>query len=467
MNARLSHSGSTASFLRARRLASALFLAGLLPAAVHAEAINGAIYTSTADGTTVNANLYATKDLVYLNGGPSNANCLGGDLDNGSYYFQVTDPSGASLLSSDGIGARSFTVAGGLVSTYTGGSHLTAGPNPPCGSLAIQLVPYADTPNGGGVYKVWITRIDDFNAACAAAGQPGGDCGLAGFVSGNTKTDNFRTRDSTTDTEEEFGSVQAVKFYDANANGVFDGTDSLLPNWEMTLGSVQFAINSTKVTDGAGTAVWDTLSPGSDYSVLEGAPIQGNWYNSGTIYVGHDGSPQNPAGPLTVTVNETTTVAFGNYCLVPSNGRTLGFWSNKNGQAALNDGGSMASELALLSGLNLRNANGSNFDPGNYAALKSWLLSATATNMAYMLSAQLATMELNVEAGYVNGNLYYPPYGGTINSLMTAANASLGSDGLTVSAGAVRTYQEQLKNALDALNNGAGVVPATPCAYSF
>src|SRR6266481_848148 len=50
-------------------------------------AITGAIYTSKADGTTVNANIYDNCCDVYLNGGPSN--CHGGSgLDDGHYYFQ-------------------------------------------------------------------------------------------------------------------------------------------------------------------------------------------------------------------------------------------------------------------------------------------------------------------------------------------------------------------------------------------
>ena len=90
---------------------------------------------------------------------------------------------------------------------------------------------------------------------------------------------------------------------------------------------------------------------------------------------------------------------------------TLGFWSNKNGLATMNDGGSVCSELALLNGLYLRNAAGTRMNFGcDYNAFKNWLLSATATNMAYMLSAQLEAMELNVEAGFVNGSaLVYAP----------------------------------------------------------
>ena len=57
----------------------------------------------------------------------------------------------------------------------------------------------------------------------------------------------------------------------------------------------------------------------------------------------------------------------------------------------------------MLSALNLRNADGTPFDPANGQQLKSWLLKATGTNMAYMLSAQLAAMALNVHNGLVNG----------------------------------------------------------------
>jgi hypothetical protein len=63
--------------------------------------------------------------------------------------------------------------------------------------------------------------------------------------------------------------------------------------------------------------------------------------------------------------------------------------------------------------------------------------------MANMLSAQLAAMELNVEAGkvsggaldYVGGSIGFT----TINNLMTLANSSLGTDGNAVAAGATRT----------------------------
>jgi hypothetical protein len=85
--------------------------------------------------------------------------------------------------------------------------------------------------------------------------------------------------------------------------------------------------------------------------------------------------------------------------------------------------------------LNLRDGAGNNFDPASYAAFRSWLLSATATNMSYMLSAQLAAMELNVLNGKVNGSaiIYAPGTGGSdfksVCTLMTLANTELGLHG--------------------------------------
>merc|ERR1712100_353101 len=48
----------------------------------------GAIFTTTADGATVNGNIYTNKNDVYLNGGPQSG-CSQAGLQDGIYYFQV------------------------------------------------------------------------------------------------------------------------------------------------------------------------------------------------------------------------------------------------------------------------------------------------------------------------------------------------------------------------------------------
>jgi hypothetical protein len=64
------------------------------------------------------------------------------------------------------------------------------------------------------------------------------------------------------------------------------------------------------------------------------------------------------------------------------------------------------------------------FNPATPKALSDWSLNATASNMAYMLSTQLASMELNVRHGSVNGNaLVHAP------ALLTYATAGLNSNG--------------------------------------
>lgn len=451
-----------------RKLIAGLACAGLLAAGpVAADAITGAIYTSLSGGATVNGNNYDYKAEVYLNGGPNNAQCNSGALPPGDYYFQVTSPDGATLLSSDGIAAREFAVSGGVISANLG-SHASVANTGLCGGIAIQLIPYADTPNSGGVYKVWVTRVSDFADACGTTP----DCGLDGFVPGHTKTDNFRVAETSTPPCEETntcpenpetGNLDVYKFYDANANGAWDPVEPPLAGWPMTV--FPPLSGDTKSTDGDdGLARWLGLTVGS-YGVLEGTSILGTWFQSAPV--DGSGTALNPVA-VEIAASTTTVVKFGNYCIVPSGGKTLGFWSNKNGYNQMNDGGSVVSELALLSGYNLRNAAGDNFDPSTYTAFRTWILNATATNMAYMLSAQLAAMVLNVEAGFVDGSAYYIPSGYTISALMAAANAALANpNGLTLAGNPQRANQETLKNHLDALNNGAPVVPATPCAYDF
>ena len=170
--------------------------------------LSGAIFTTVVDGTIVNANTqYTSKCAVYLDGGPGpHAPAKAAGLPSGDYFFQVTDPDGKTLLSTDVVNNRRFHVStNGVITAYTG----TGGPvhptgidqdHPELGAITISLAnsncptDYLNTPNSGGVYKAWVTPVANF------VGDPSkvdNDCGngcFHGFVSSTSKTDNFKVQ---------------------------------------------------------------------------------------------------------------------------------------------------------------------------------------------------------------------------------------------------------------------------------
>ena len=173
-------------FSRGRSGMIRLFLFVLfMPAFAALAQVNGAIFTTTSSGTTVNGNLYDAKTSVYLGGGPQNSKDPGIQPD-GTYYFQVTDPSGAVLLSADDISCRQVVVSNGRITSVptavsakcTSGFHPLGTNNPANGETPVQLCPkissprtdnlnagsnfdaynWCDTtPNPGGEYKSWLT----------------------------------------------------------------------------------------------------------------------------------------------------------------------------------------------------------------------------------------------------------------------------------------------------------------------
>ena len=154
--------------------------------------VSGAIFTTDVTGVPVNLNHYTDKKDVYLNGGPGiNAPDGAAGLPDDTYSFQVTNPNGKKLLSTDDVSCRQFTTQGGVIKTVFAGAGCTTGAHNTGtdgedGGKTIQLVPYDDTPNPGGVYKVWVTPTSDLN--CNAPGSR--NC----FVPKYSKTDNFKVK---------------------------------------------------------------------------------------------------------------------------------------------------------------------------------------------------------------------------------------------------------------------------------
>jgi hypothetical protein len=403
-------------------------LAGSAVVAFAAPPLPGAVFTTDSTCTGVNLNIYSSKDDVYLDGGPTHPGAAG--LLDGEYYVQVTEPDGTVLGTSVGTSDDTPVVVSG-------------GDFADCYQLSAILKKTSDgspgydtTSNPGGEYKVWVSSDSS-------------------FTNNSTKTDNFKVKPHEGGGQPPQAQLHVGKFYDANANGVNDDNQPIV-GWKVRIKDNIDYIRYTPV---------NLIIDPDDYTVTEFSPVETNWKPT-------------TANPVHITLadGDDTSVEFGNLCLGAGGGFTLGFWSNNNGKAAMNDGGTMAPELALLSSLNLRKANGDNFDPSAYPAFRTWLLDANATNMAYMLSAQLAAMELNVEAGFVNGNalVYAPgansanPLGyATINGLMNEANTELGAHAVTKDGSPYRSYQQALKNALDKGNNNLNFVQSTACPFTF
>jgi hypothetical protein len=218
-------------------LAISIVCLSLVPLRAHAP--SGAIFTTLPDGSEVNYNIYASKDDVYLDGGPGvGAPQTAAGLDDGTYVFQVTEPSGKTLLSTDFARCRQFVVSNGIITgvVVTGCQHVT-GLDVDHGALTVQLMPYLDTPNPGGEYKVWVTTVEDFLLGCESLGVNNGldvvNCGgktggnAHGFIPRHSKTDNFKVGGTAREID--------TRFRDGQIWGEF--IDGLSIEWKDPLGA--------------------------------------------------------------------------------------------------------------------------------------------------------------------------------------------------------------------------------------
>jgi len=405
-----------------------LALAGffLAPSLLQADPpLPGAIFTTDSTCTAVNQNIFDDKDDVYIDGGPSHPGAAG--LPDGDYCVQVTDPSGQTVLGKSDPGAVTV-VDGEFVQCYQLSAILKSA------SSGFTLPGYDNTPNPGGEYKVWVST----------------DCN---FDNNTSKTDNFQVQ-----RECPKATVTVSTFYDTNANGIQDAGETDLVGWRFRAFSHD-NLQITKETPRSANVRVGT------YALVEDTPLERNWVHTNLTKV-----------ECTMVEYDNMTIAWGNVSVGAGGANAASFWGGKDGQAL-----TTSDDLTFLSSLYLRNAKGADFNTTSTKGFANWILKATTTNMAYMLSAQLAAMELNVRHSYVDGSaLVYAPglitFGTaglnglgfiSINDLMAAAAGETQLHGMTDSSSPYRSYQEALKNALDDANNNKSFVQSSAGPFSF
>jgi hypothetical protein len=223
-------------------LVFALLFTGVPQLLAQGKNVSGAIFTTLGDGTAVNANIYQSKCAVYLDGGPGpNAPAGAAGLPDGDYYFQVTDPSGKQLLSTDAVSNRRFAVSHGVITAYIGYGgpvHPTGidRDHPELGATTIRLAnamcpdDYLDSPNNGGTYKVWATPVSEFVGDPAKVDNECGNGCYHGFIPSKSKTDNFKAKTGTPTfcltIEKQFEETQGT--FTPRANWQMEVTDPLL-----------------------------------------------------------------------------------------------------------------------------------------------------------------------------------------------------------------------------------------------
>jgi hypothetical protein len=252
-------------------------------------------------------------------------------------------------------------------------------------------------------------------------------------------------------------SLSGTKFHDLNGDGVRQAGELGLAGVTLFLD----ANNNGRLDPGETSLVttannfysFTNLGPGT-YRIREVVP-------PGSVQ-----TTANLADIVAVSGRDVSGLDIGNLRLgggvAGRDGRTIAFWASSQGLAILADGGTAAPELALLQTFNLRNADGSHFDPTSTAQLQAWLLSATGPNVAHALSVQLAAMVLSVEAGFVSGSalLFAPGTNSanalgltTVDALIAEVNAELGLHGTALPTDVWWTYQRTLRDILEAANS--------------
>jgi len=269
-----------------------------------AHQISGAIFTTTATGSEVNQNIFPNVQAVYLDGGPGpGAPQTAAGLDDGRYVFQVTNPNGQTLLSTDAAKCRRFDVANGVITNVVaaGGCEHVTGVDQDHNATTVQLFPFNTTPNPGGVYKVWVTREVDYLLGCTQLGVNNGldvvNCGNGnpadrhGFIPAHSKTDNFKVRRGTDGVE-----LDIRFFSDRNGNVVYDPASEptlcgIAADWTDTNGVTNTRYSSSFGAQGCWWHI-EAAETGVHQITLSN--------NNGCVITGVNGVP---GGGQTVTLN--------------------------------------------------------------------------------------------------------------------------------------------------------------------
>jgi hypothetical protein len=354
----------------------------------------------------------------------------------------------------DPISERTFTVGfdgdgNPIIDASYSGSHATATNSN--GKFVIDagdpLNLYCDTSNGGGVYIL---------AICSVGATSDSQCKFDAFKAPNTNCESDCTPNP-------FGVVSGLKYYDSNMNGKFDPGEDPIPDWPIDWSD---GTSGTEITDSNGE--FSVSLTADTYTFAEEQATNSPWIQTGnTVNQFIDTAPNATTRTgfvYSVVVADggvTTGLNFGNVCKVAIGGRTMGFWSNKNGQSLVT-----AADFVALNALHLRNATGGDVDflgtlAQNKTALKNYLtsvggISATkvkATSMAWMLSGQLAALELSVRHGFTDGSAVVFGDGRTVNQIISDADGLLAADGYTPSGDPNRAAQEAIKNLINSINN--------------
>ncbi len=461
-------------------IASALILALLANVRAVAQ-ISGAIYTTNASGSLVNGNIYAQLTDVYLNGGPQNGNPNG--LPTGTYYFEVTDPSKGTLLSTDPAVCREVYVNNGIFAAYTPEStcpnvHATAGPTAN-GSITVQLYPYSITTNAGGEYKVTLIQKSAGDVSVGADGIS------IGYSDKDAKTDNFKVKCPSAGCGTPTGNppppLVGWKFYDANADGVWQSNEPGISGWRINATDLDTSLTFHTYTNAGGQYTIQDAS--SAYLLQEILPAT-NWRVTACYVWSGDQYTVDPAlscdtSLLTAMIPAGSNGAvFGNICLGSTPGAfTLGYWAN-NGYRTYLSGNKWSGWSGLDNFALWQSANGL-YTPAA-SPISSYLLGANANNMANMLSAQMITMYFNINIAHFNSSLLVYAAGTPgANSLGYVSIDQLMADGAALLKTAngvpvfssnqlsLRNKMQVIETAIDQANNGKNIVQPGPASCPF
>jgi uncharacterized repeat protein (TIGR01451 family) len=244
--------------------------------------------------------------------------------------------------------------------------------------------------------------------------------------------------------------ICGYKFYDANANGVWDAGEPPVAGFKIELYDQSGNLLATAFTAADGSYCFDGLDAGT-YTVQEVLPPSSGWM---------------PTTPTSITVTLLSGEIsmdnnFGNLCLEPGQGgKTIGYWANA-GNSLID-----SSDIAYLNTLDLYPTSwGPPFS--SPSDIRNYLLRANARNMWWMLSAQLIAAILNVRHGYLSGSTLVcvdPPTCSTFMTIDDIINGAIGALGSNVP----RATQEYWKNLLDKLNNNMlPFVSPDPCPVEY